>query len=84
MLVPAESVPPQFSATAIGLATLVGELFGATGAPALGGVLADKFGLAMPLRMAAGGTVLLFLAALFIKEPAHLAPGGAGDSGGTQ
>lgn len=84
VLVPAESVPPQFSATAIGLATLVGELFGATGAPALGGVLADKFGLAMPLRMAAGGTVLLFLAALFIQEPAHLAPGGAGDSGGNQ
>ena len=84
VLVPAESVPPQFSATAIGLATLVGELFGATGAPALGGVLADKFGLAMPLRMAAGGTVLLFLAALFIKEPAHVAPGGAGDSGGNQ
>jgi predicted MFS family arabinose efflux permease len=77
VLVPAESVPPQFSATAIGLATLVGELFGATGAPALGGVLADKFGLAMPLRMAAGGTILLFLVALFIKEPAHLAPGGA-------
>lgn len=84
VLVPAESVPPQFSATAIGLATLVGELFGATGAPALGGVLADKFGLAMPLRMAAGGTVLLFLAALFIKEPAHLASGGAGEAGGTQ
>ena len=77
VLVPAESVPPQFSATAIGLATLVGELFGATGAPALGGVLADKFGLAMPLRMAAGGTVLLFLAALFITEPARRAPGGA-------
>ena len=84
VLVPAESVPPQFSATAIGLATLVGELFGATGAPALGGVLADKFGLAMPLRMAAGGTVLLFLAALFIKEPAHLAAGGAGHGGGNQ
>ncbi len=84
VLVPAESVPPQFSATAIGLATLVGELFGATGAPALGGVLADKYGLAMPLRMAACGTVLLFLAALFIKEPAHLAAGGAGHGGGNQ
>ena len=33
VLVPTESVPPQFRATSIGLTTLVGEIMGATGAP---------------------------------------------------
>jgi predicted MFS family arabinose efflux permease len=72
VLVPAESVAPQFSATAIGMVTLVGELIGATIAPTLGGTLAEKFGLGMPLWMAAGGTVLLFFVVLFLKEPARL------------
>jgi MFS family permease len=66
VLVPAESVPPQFSATAIGLATLVGEIIGATIAPAAGGAIAQQFGLGMPLLMGAASTVVLFLAALFI------------------
>lgn len=69
VLVPAESVPPQFSATAIGLTALVGEIIGATIAPALGGAMAEKYSLAAPLMMAAGGTVLVFLVSLFIKEP---------------
>ena len=73
VLVPAESVPPYFSATAIGLATLVGEIIGATIAPATGGAMAEKYGLAAPLLMAAGGTVLVFLVSLFIKEPDHQA-----------
>jgi predicted MFS family arabinose efflux permease len=72
VLVPSESVPPQFAATAIGLATLVGEIIGATLAPAAGGALAERFGLGMPLLMGAASTVLLFLAALFIREPGHL------------
>jgi predicted MFS family arabinose efflux permease len=69
VLVPAESVPPQFSATAIGLATLVGEIIGATIAPSAGGALAERFGLGMPLLMGAGSTLILFLVVLFIKEP---------------
>ena len=40
VLIPTESVPPQFAATSIGLATLVGEIVGATIAPTLGGALA--------------------------------------------
>jgi predicted MFS family arabinose efflux permease len=69
VLVPAESVPPQFSATAIGLATLVGEIIGATLAPSAGGALAEKYGLGMPLLMGAASTLVLFLVVLFIKEP---------------
>jgi predicted MFS family arabinose efflux permease len=72
VLVPSESVPRQFSATAIGLSTLVGEIIGATIAPAAGGAIAEKFGLGMPLLMGAASTVVLFLAALFIREPGNL------------
>jgi predicted MFS family arabinose efflux permease len=68
VLVPAETVPPQFSATAIGLATLVGEIMGATLAPTLGGVMAERFGLRMPLLMSAGGMVVLFVVALGLTE----------------
>ena len=68
VLVPAETVPPQFRATAIGLSTLVGEIIGATIAPTLGGAMAERFGLHMPLLMSAGGMVILFLAALCLKE----------------
>ncbi len=72
VLVPTESVPAQFAATSIGLATLVGEIFGATLAPLLGGTLAQRFGLAAPLWMSAGGTVLVFLVTLFLRETAHV------------
>jgi predicted MFS family arabinose efflux permease len=68
VLVPTESVPPQFAATSIGLATLSGEIFGATLAPAVGGALAQRHGLAAPLWMSAGGTVLVFLVTLLLKE----------------
>jgi len=68
VLVPTESVPPQFAATSIGLATFTGEIFGATLAPVLGGALAQQRGLAAPLWLSAGGTILVFLVALFLKE----------------
>jgi len=68
VLVPTESVPARFAATAIGLVTLVGEVIGATVAPALGGRLAEQYGLGLPLWMSAGGTALVFLAGLLLKE----------------
>jgi MFS family permease len=78
VLVPSESVPPRFAATSIGLVTLVGELTGATLAPAFGGRLAEKYGLAIPLWMAAGGSALLFLAGLFLKQEPHARTGHRG------
>lgn len=72
VLIPTESVPPQFAATSIGLATLVGEIVGATIAPTLGGALAESHGLGITLLMAAGGTAIVFLSALFLKETAHI------------
>ena len=70
VLVPTESVPPQVSATAIGLATLVGEIIGGTAAPALAGAVADQYGVATSLWIAAGGAITVFLAGLFLRETA--------------
>ncbi|HKW25971.1 MAG TPA: MFS transporter [Terriglobales bacterium] len=75
VLVPTESVPPQFAATSIGLATLVGEIFGATVAPTLGGALAERHGLATPLWMSALGSAAIFVVALFLRETVHLRRG---------
>jgi MFS family permease len=71
VLVPTESVPAQFRATSIGLTTLAGEIMGATGAPLLAGALAEKNGLGLTMWLAAGGSAVLFLAALFVREPAQ-------------
>ena len=71
VLVPTETVPPEFRATSIGLTTLVGEIMGATGAPILAGALAEKHGLGLTMWLAAGGSVVLFLASLFLREPAQ-------------
>jgi len=74
VLVPAESVPPEFAATAIGLTTLVGEVFGGTLAPAIAGNVADRYGLAAPLWIAAAGAVIVFCAGLFLRETAPHKP----------
>jgi predicted MFS family arabinose efflux permease len=68
VLVPAESAPIGFAATAIGMVTLAGEIIGATVAPAIGGAMAQKMGLATALWMSAGGTAFLFLVTTFLKE----------------
>jgi MFS family permease len=68
VLIPTESVPPQFAATAIGLTTLVSEIAGATMAPLIAGAVAESHGLAATLWMSAGGAALVFVAALFLTE----------------
>jgi predicted MFS family arabinose efflux permease len=68
VLVPAESAPLGFAATAIGMVTLAGEIMGATVAPAIGGAMAQKMGLGTALWMSAGGTAFLFLVTIFLKE----------------
>ena len=76
VLIPTESVPPQFAATAIGLATLAAEIFGATLAPILAGTVAQSYGLGATMWMSAGGAAMVFLVALFLKET-HLAKAGS-------
>lgn len=70
VLVPTESVPPQFRATSIGLATLVGEVVGGTATPVLAGALAQRSGLAVTLWLAAAASALIFLITLFLRETA--------------
>lgn len=70
VVIPTESVPPQFAATAIGLATLVGEIIGGTVAPAVSGAIADRHGLGSSLWIAAAGALIVCVAALFIRETA--------------
>lgn len=68
VLIPTESVPRELAASAIGFTTLIGELVGSVVAPAVAGVLAKTHGLQVPLFMAAGGAVLVVVAAAGIRE----------------
>jgi MFS family permease len=68
VLVPTETVPPQFHASSIGLATLVGEIFGATAAPIIVGNLAERHGLGLSMWMAALGSAVVFVVGLLLRE----------------
>jgi MFS family permease len=68
VLMPAESVPPHFVATAIGLCTLVGEILGGAFAPTFGGAMAERYGLATPLWMASCCMLFVIVAAIFFRE----------------
>lgn len=76
VLVPTETVSRGFAATSIGLATLVGEVFGATAAPVIAGALAVRHGLGLTMWLSAAGSLLIFLVALFLKETARAKPVG--------
>ncbi len=71
VLVPTETVPSRFAATSIGLATLFGEIFGATAAPVIAGALAEKHGLGLTMWLSAAGSALVFLVALLLRETAR-------------
>jgi MFS family permease len=70
VLVPAESVPHRLVGSAIGFATLFGEMLGGFAAPIVAGSLAGRYGLAVPLWMAAGGAMVVFLIALVMSPAA--------------
>jgi len=70
VLVPTESVPAEFRATSIGLVTSVGEIAGATAAPLLAGVLAETYGLSLTMWLAAAGSAIVFVIAVFLRETA--------------
>lgn len=71
-IIPAESIPKAFVATAMSLIVLVGEIFGGTIVPTIAGNLADRYSLTAPLWMAAGGSFLVFLVSFGLKETAPL------------
>lgn len=69
-VVPGESIPLRFVATAVALTQLVGEIVGGTIAPSLAGVAADAWGLQAPLYIAFAGALISALIAFGIKETA--------------
>ena len=83
---PYESVPLYLTASAVGFIVFIGEICGASIAPAIGGILADAYGL--HITMAAGG-VSVFIAtmcAFGLKEtaPKVLARRGAAEGSSAQ
>jgi predicted MFS family arabinose efflux permease len=69
VLIPAASVPVRLIASAVGLATMCGEIVGATLMPVWAGKMAVTHGLGVALQMAAASMAVVFLAALFVREP---------------
>jgi MFS family permease len=67
---PAESVPPRISGTAVAIPTCVGEILGAALMPAIAGKLSDLFSLFAPMWMAALSGILIAFISLFYIETA--------------
>ena len=70
ILIPTESVPRHLVASAVGVATMVGEIVGGFLAPVAAGALVARRGLAEPLWLAAAGTLVVFGVALALKPAA--------------
>ncbi len=69
-IIPGESVPRIFAASAISAIILVGEAIGATAGPIFGGILADQFSLFAPFWVVAGAGIIAFLCSFGMKETA--------------
>ena len=63
-----EAVPPALTATAVGMVVGIGELVGGFGAPAIGGAIAQLFGIPYVLWISTGAVVLGFALSLFVHE----------------
>ncbi|WP_255630095.1 MFS transporter [Novosphingobium sp. FKTRR1] len=68
--IPAESVDPRLTATLTGLVMGIGEVVGGVLSPFLAGALADRFGLAAPMWLMVGLTIVAGLCALGLIESA--------------
>lgn len=65
--IPAETVPPQHLATAIGLIIAVGVIIGGLAGPGIAGWVADTQGLSGPLLLQAGYAVATFILAAGLR-----------------
>lgn len=70
--IPAETVPPQAMAGALGLIMGAGELVGGFLAPTVAGFAADQYGLPVAMWMSAGGALIACLLSFGLKETAPL------------
>jgi predicted MFS family arabinose efflux permease len=69
-VIPGESLPFKYVATAVGVTQLAGELVGGTLAPSLAGIAADAWGLSAPLWIAFAGAFVSGFLAFTLRETA--------------
>jgi len=67
-IIPSESVPHKFAATAMAACILAGEVIGGAIGPMLCGRMADMYDLRAPFFVGIGAAVICFLLSLGIKE----------------
>jgi MFS family permease len=67
---PAESVPPRISGTAVAIPTAIGETLGAALMPSIAGKLSDVFNLYAPMWMAALAGLVIAVISIFYVETA--------------
>ncbi|GAB7528610.1 hypothetical protein PS3A_10190 [Pseudomonas sp. 3A(2025)] len=68
--IPAETVPREVMATALGMIMGIGELVGGFVAPTVAGFAADRFGLSIVMWISCGGALLAAALSLLLKETA--------------
>ena len=69
-IIPSESVPPRYVASAVAIALAAGELIGGVAAPAVAGRAADLFGMAAPFWISAAAAAFCGVLSLFLVETA--------------
>jgi len=67
-IIPSEALPAKYIGAAVGLTMGAGELIGGVGIVTLSGVLADSYGIATPLLMAAAFALISAVIGLFLIE----------------
>jgi MFS family permease len=67
---PAESVPPRISGTAVAIPTAIGETLGSALMPSIAGKLTDMFNLFAPMWMAALSGIIIAIISIFYIETA--------------
>jgi len=69
-VVPGETLPARYAATASGLVVCIGEIVGGAGSQFIGGWAADLTTQAAPIQIAAGCALVGTILSLFLKETA--------------
>lgn len=69
-VVPAESVPFALAGIAVGIPVCIGEFFGASIMPTIGGMIADAYGLQAAMMVAGVGALVVAILAPALKETA--------------
>jgi sugar phosphate permease len=67
--IPYQTVPKHSVGKAIGLIVGSGEIFGGVIAPFVGGIAADKYGLAAPFLISTGAAILALFFTFSLIEP---------------